>query len=310
MRALVFTRPGAVELLDVAEPQPADGEVLVRVAAVGICGSELHGIRSSNFRTPPLIMGHEFAGTLPDGGRVVVNPLLSCGTCDMCVAGRDHLCRHRSILGIHRAGAFAEWVAVPQRALHPLPPQISFETAALIEPLANAVHALNIGAPPADCRVAIIGAGTIGLVSLLVARQYTDRIVVCDTAADRLAFALRLGAAEVTDRLSGEFDLVVDAVGAPATHRDSVDRLRPGGTAVWVGLLSSDPGFDGQILVREEKRVLGSYCYTDREFGRAVELAEVVPLDWGSPFGLEDGQRIFRELMDGRHDIIKAVLRP
>lgn len=310
MRALVFTRPGTVELLDVDDPQPAPGEVLVRVGAVGICGSELHGIRSSDFRTPPLIMGHEFAGTLADGRQVVVNPLLSCGSCDMCAAGRDHLCRHRAILGIHRPGAFAEWVAVPERALHPLPAGMSFESAALIEPLANAIHAVHLAAPPRDCRVAIIGAGTIGLVSLLVAHGLSDHISVCDTAQDRLMFAKRLGAVEVGDRLAGEFDVVIDAVGAPATHRASVERLRPGGTAVWLGLLSSDPGFDGQILVREEKRVLGSYCYTDRDFDAAVQLAQTVPLDWASSFPLAEGQQIFQELMNGRHDIIKAVLRP
>lgn len=310
VRALVFTRPGVVELMDVDDPVPGSDEVLVRVRSVGICGSELHGIRRADFRSPPLIMGHEFAGTTSDGARVVVNPLLSCGDCDMCRAGSDHLCRHREILGIHRPGAFAEWVAVPRRALHPLPEGMSFETAALIEPLANAIHAVNIGGPTAGRRVAIIGAGTIGLVCMLVAAQHADRVVVCDTAEDRLEFALRLGASEVSTHLADEYDLIVDAVGASATHRSSVERLRPGGTAVWVGLLSSDPGFDGQILVREEKQVLGSYCYTDREFVQAIELAGRVRLDWASSFALDDGEKIFNELMDGRHDVIKAILQP
>src|SRR5215213_4965242 len=101
MRALVFTKPGTVELLDAPDPEPAAGEVLVKVRAVGICGSELHGIRSAGFRRPPLIMGHEFAGSTADGRRVTVNPLLSCGVCDLCLMGRDHLCRERAILGIH-----------------------------------------------------------------------------------------------------------------------------------------------------------------------------------------------------------------
>ncbi|WP_214105731.1 zinc-dependent alcohol dehydrogenase [Acrocarpospora catenulata] len=310
MRALVFTRPSTVELLEVADPRPADGEVLVKVRAVGICGSELHGIRDSGFRRPPLVMGHEFAGTTPDGRRVTANPLLSCGVCDQCRIGRDHLCRERAILGIHRPGAFAEYVAVPERALHPLPPAMSFETAALIEPLANGVHALNLARPAPGARIAVLGAGTIGLVCLLVARQLTDQVVVCDLSAERLAVAERLGATAVTTELHGEFDVVVDAVGAAATHRMSVQHLRPGGTAVWVGLLSTDAAFDGQQIVREEKHVVGSYCYTAAEFAQAVTLAGEVALDWSTTFDLADGATIFGELMAGRQDVVKALLRP
>ncbi|MFC8845910.1 MULTISPECIES: zinc-binding dehydrogenase [unclassified Micromonospora] len=310
MRALVFTRPNTVELLDVEPPVPSDAEVVVAVHAVGICGSELHGIADSHFRSPPLIMGHEFSGTTSDGRRVTVNPLLSCGTCDLCLLGRDQLCRRRQILGIHRAGAFAEYVAVPEHALHPLAPTMSFETAAMIEPLANAVHALNLARPAEGARIAVLGAGTIGLVSLLVARQYSDEVTVCDLSETRLAVAERLGAAAVGPTLTGEFDVIIDAVGASATHRLSVQRLRPGGTAVWVGLLSSDAGFDGQQIVREEKHVVGSYCYTAAEFAHAVVLAETVALDWTSSFDLADGAAIFTELMRGRQDVVKAVLRP
>lgn len=310
MRALVFTKPGTVELLNVDEPVPGPGEQLVRVAAVGICGSELHGIRNSDFRRPPLVMGHEFAGVTSDGRRVTANPLLSCGSCDMCTAGLDQLCRTRAILGIQRPGAFAEYVAVPDRALHELSDGMSFETAAMIEPLANAVHALNLAAPPAGARIAVLGAGTIGLVNLLVARRFTDDVVVCDLAPERLAIASRLGARTVGSELKGEFDVVIDAVGAAATHSISVAQLRPGGTAVWVGLLSTDAGFDGQQIVREEKRVIGSYCYTASDFAEAVKLAADVPLDWTSTFPLEDGATIFTELMHGRHDVIKALLRP
>ncbi|MEV5820232.1 alcohol dehydrogenase catalytic domain-containing protein [Micromonospora harpali] len=310
MRALVFTRPNTVELLDVAPPVPSDGEIVVAVRAVGICGSELHGIGDSHFRSPPLIMGHEFSGTTSDGRRVTVNPLLSCGTCDLCGLGREQLCRRRQILGIHRPGAFAEHVAVPEHALHPLAPTMSFETAAMIEPLANAVHALNLARPAEGARIAVLGAGTIGLVSLLVARQYSDEVTVCDLSEARLAVAERLGAAAVGPTLTGEFDVIIDAVGAAATHRLSVQRLRPGGTAVWVGLLSGDAGFDGQQIVREEKHVVGSYCYTGAEFAHAVALAETVALDWTSPFDLADGATIFTELMRGRQDVVKAVLRP
>src|SRR2546430_5873096 len=114
MRALVFTAPSVVELRDVDEPAPRPGEAVLDVAVAGICGSELHGVRTPGFRIPPLIMGHEFAGTTPDGRRVAVNPLLSCGCCDRCRAGQTQLCWQRAIIGIHRPGGFAERVAVPE----------------------------------------------------------------------------------------------------------------------------------------------------------------------------------------------------
>lgn len=162
MRAMVYTRPNVVEMQDVGFPAADDGEVLVNVANVGICGSELHGIADTEFRKPPLIMGHEFAGTTADGRRVVVNPLLSCGHCDQCMAGRDHLCRTRRIVGIHRPGAFAEAVPVPASSVHEIPDSMSFETAAMVEPLANAVHAVALARVEPDARIAVIGAGPIG----------------------------------------------------------------------------------------------------------------------------------------------------
>jgi threonine dehydrogenase-like Zn-dependent dehydrogenase len=116
VKALVFTGPSVLEVMDVAEPQPVDGEVVVEVAAAGICGSELHGVKTPGFRTPPLVMGHEFAGVTTDGRRVAVNPLVSCGECDLCRLGYVELCRKRALLGVHRPGGFAERAAVPASA--------------------------------------------------------------------------------------------------------------------------------------------------------------------------------------------------
>lgn len=310
MLALVFTAPNTVELQQLPMPEPAEGEQLVKVDAVGICGSELHGIRSTDFRTPPLIMGHEFAGTTADGRRVTVNPMLSCGRCDLCRRGQQHLCRNRGIIGIARPGAFAEYVAVPDSAIHVLPEGMSFETAAMVEPLANAVHAVGLAAAEAGCRVGVLGAGTIGLVTLLVAKQHTDDVVVADLSTDRLRLAERLGAREVVTELSGDFDVIIDAVGAAATHAASVRQLRRGGRAVWLGLLSADPGFDGQQIVRDEKLVTGSYCYTPADFAASIELARTLDLDWTTSFPLAKGDKIFTELAGGRQDVVKALLRP
>jgi len=311
VRAMVFTRPGTVEMLDVAEPEPGPDEVVLNVALAGICGSELHGIGKPGFRQPPLVMGHEFAGTTDDGTRVTVNPIGHCGSCDLCRAGADNLCRERAIVGIHRAGAFADRVAVPSGLVHPLPDGLSWEAAAMVEPLANAVHAWNLAGAPRDARVGVIGAGTIGLVSLLAARAGgAGQVTVADPTPDRQNLARRLGADEVAAQLDGEFDVVIDAVGLPVTHVASVDRLRPGGTTVWLGLMSDEPAFDSMALVRTEKTVRGSFAYTDAEFGQAIELAADVDLGWGDVFPLEQGAEIFTDLMHGRSDVVKALLQP
>jgi threonine dehydrogenase-like Zn-dependent dehydrogenase len=311
MRALVFTAPGVVEMLDVAEPTPGADEIIVTVEATGICGSELHGIRDTAFRKPPLVMGHEFVGLTEDGTRVAVNPLTSCGECDSCRRGQTNLCRKRQLLGVHRPGGFSERVAVPKKQVVALPEAIAWEAASLIEPLANAVHAWGLVASERPLNVGIIGAGTIGLVCVLVAAGASvERLVVADIAGERLAAATRLGATETAARLDGEFDVIFDCVGAEATHADSISHLRPGGTAVWLGLLSADAPFDARDVVRMEKIVRGSFAYTNDEFRTAVDLAPEVDLGWTDSFPLEQGALIFSELVGGRTDIHKAVLRP
>lgn len=307
---MVFTRPGAVEMLEVDEPEAGEDEVLVEVRAAGICGSELHGISKPGFRQPPLVMGHEFAGTTPDGRRVTVNPIIDCGDCDRCRAGRTQVCRRRAIVGIHRAGAFAERVAVPARLVHELPDAVSFEVAAMVEPVANAVHAWRLAQAPQAARVAVLGAGTIGLVTLLVAKHHGAEVTVTDLADDRLAVAGRLGADRTGAALDGEYDVIVDAVGAADTHRASLEHLVPGGTTVWLGLLSTDPGFDAQDALRQEKTVRGSFAYTDDDFREALALASTLDLGWADTFALDAGAAIFTQLMEGRSDVVKALLRP
>jgi alcohol dehydrogenase len=307
---MVFTKPGTVEMLDVETPEPAGGETLIDVVAAGICGSELHGISEPGFRQPPLVMGHEFVGTTPDGQRVVVNPIVSCEACDMCSSGHDQLCRNRSIVGIHRSGGFAQRVAVPTEQLHELPGTLSWDAAALIEPLANALHVWRLAGEPKGARVGIIGAGPIGLVCQLVAQRDAGEVMITDLSEDRLALAPKLGDVQTGKALDGEFDVVVDAVGASVTHRASVEHLKPSGTTVWIGLLSDDAGFVSRDLVRWEKKVLGSFAYPRRDFADAVQLASEVDLSWTTSFPLDEGAAIFTELMNGRSDVVKAVLRP
>jgi threonine dehydrogenase-like Zn-dependent dehydrogenase len=310
---MVYTAPLELQLLDVDLGAAGDGDVVVKVHSSGICGSELEGIRSrSPFRVPPLVMGHEFAGIREDTGeRVVVNPIVACHTCDLCLRGQANLCRDRAVIGIHRPGGFAERVAVPAGNCHAIPDAMGWEQAGLVEPLANAVHAWRLIAHRTPARVGILGAGTIGLVSLLVARgRGAMDVAVADLSEGRLAVAQRLGATETGPALEGEFDVIFDCVGAPATRRASVELLRPGGATVWVGLHAEEPSFDSLAFTRAEKTIHGSFAYTDQDFRAAVRLAATVDPFWVTTLPLEQGVEIFTELMNGRTDVVKAQLTP
>lgn len=309
MKALVFTDVGKVKVLDVDEPVPAAGETLVHVAASGICGSELHGVRAPGFRKPGLVMGHEFCGTTDDGRRVVVNPLLSCGHCESCRSGATEICRDRALVGVNRWGGFAERVAVPDSTLHELPDDMPWKTAALVEPLANAVHALNLAGRPR--RVGIIGAGAIGLVCLLIGAAQGCDVHVADVDDHRRGLAGRLGATQVSDRLVGEYDVVLDAVGSSATRQMSVDRLRPGGLALWLGLQESRVELTAaNDAVRWQRHILGSFGYRSAEFAEALRLVPRLNIDWTSSFPLSSGAVIFNRLMNGDRSVTKALLNP
>lgn len=287
--ALVFTGPGAVELQDVANPDVPEGWVPIMVRASGICGSELHGFRSVGFRRPSLVMAHELAGETPDGRRVVVNPLLSCGECDLCHRERPELCRQRQLLGVHVGGGFADRAAVPSSAVHEIPDDMSWETAALIEPLANAVHAWPQVDQRSVERVAVDGAGAIGLVSLLVAlREGLGDVTVVDRSTSRPDLAARLGARACASQLDAEYDVVVDAVGSSQTRATAVARVRPGGTSVWLGLAEAGAGFDGNDPVRGEKCVVGSFGYSPEDFATAVSLASSLDVGSATAITMED----------------------
>src|SRR5438128_6032222 len=245
MRALVWRGQRRMSVEAVDEPRQRDDEVIVQPEAAGICGSEIEGYlgRMSN-RTPPLVMGHEFAGTVAAAGgragrewsgrRVAVNPLLSCRSCARCVAGERNLCAQRRLIGVHVAGGFAERVAVPAANLVALPDRADARTGALVEPLANAVHAMGLARRLVAAEVVVVlGAGTIGLFALHAARAAGIADVrVVEPFAERRAFALAAGARSAladAGALARErsADLVIDAVGAGSTRRAALDAVRP-----------------------------------------------------------------------------------
>jgi threonine dehydrogenase-like Zn-dependent dehydrogenase len=315
MHAMVYTAPLELKILEVEEPQPGPGEIVVEVSAVGICGSELEGFASqSPFRVPPLIMGHEFSGRrLDTGERVVINPLINCGRCDLCLRGLTNLCRVRAIIGIHRGGGFAQRVAVPETNCYALPEDVSIAGAALVEPLANAIHAFKLTQLYDACplRVGVIGAGTLGFVTALVAhRRGVPAVEISDLSPARREFAKATGASAIGERLDGEFDVIFDTVGTAATRASSVELLRPGGTALWIGLHGPESGVDGLGLIRNEKRILGTFCYQDVDFRAAIVQAAELDLTGVATYPLENGVDVFERLVAGDVSSLKSMLLP
>jgi len=300
MKALVYRGAGDVALEDRPLPQPGPGEQRVRVAAAGLCGSDLqlmaHGGASL---PPPLVLGHEFGGTLDDGRFVVVNPMLACGQCERCARGWSYLCPERRVLGFRQPGGFAEHVVVPARNVVPAPGLTPLQ-AALVEPVANGVHAWHRAGRPA-AGVAVIGAGSVGMSLLHVLRSHgVGDITVVDPLPARRDHAAAAGAHRVQDALHGVFEAVFDAAGTQATRRDALACTAPGGTVALIGLHDDVIGLSAATLIVGDRTLAGCFAYTDAEFTEAVELARSLHAPWAElvPFGEAD--RAVRQLLGGR----------
>ena len=344
MQALVWLGPRKIVQREEPMPQLEAGEVLISIGAAGICGSELSGFLGHNsLRVPPLIMGHECAGHVVQvtegtfatgeaatvGARVTFNPLVVCGTCDLCLAGRSNLCRRRQLVGAHRPGGFAQFVAVPARQCYPLPERspasLSLVAGSLAEPLACSIRAVaHSGIKPQE-RLLILGAGPIGLFAVAAARaRGVEQIIVTDVAPHRLEIAQRWGARDVIDageqdvvaclqeRYPGGVDSVIDAVGATSVRTQAIRAVVPGGRAVLIGLHEEESVLPANYLIRQEVTVTGSFAYTDSDFSQAIDFlvrGVVQPsADWLEERPLSDGPSAFAELVDGKARTAKIVL--
>lgn len=341
MDALVWTAPSRMEIQETAVPAPGAGEVLVEVAAVGICGSELSGYLGQNsLRVPPLIMGHEFsgrvvqvgagvssAGPLAPGARVAVNPLINCGDCLMCDAGLPNLCQRRRIIGAHCAGGFACYVVVPATQCWSMPEDMTDIAGALVEPLACAVRAVRHAQGQPANPLLILGAGTIGLCCLAVARvEGVGAIVISDRVEERLRIAHAWGATATVDGSAADAQqhfraalpqgaaCVIDAVGSTVTRALALQLVRPGGRVVYIGLHDESSPLAANYLVRQEITIQGSFSYTPSDFAWAMDLLTsgiVAPdADWIQVRPLADGAAAFAGLIDGTISTPKIILRP
>jgi threonine dehydrogenase-like Zn-dependent dehydrogenase len=331
MKALVYTGPLALELRDLPEPVLGSDEALIRVEAVGVCGSDMHAYHGHDGRRPaPLVLGHEAAGRIVggprDGERVAVNPLVVCGRCAACESGRSHLCPRREILSMPpRPGAFADYVAAPLRNLEPIPDNFPAEKAALAEPVAVSYHAVNqgtrlLGRPLSGARTVVFGGGAIGLAAALVLiMQGAAEVHLIEPNASRRATAARSGricchAPGDRDEPSADSaDLVVDAVGARATREAASRIVKPGGVIVHVGLLPGQEGLDVRKITLQEVVVTGSYCYTAQDFRDVVQAlasGRLGALDWTESRALGDAPGAFADIDENRIAAAKLILLP
>ncbi len=301
MKALLLTAPSQLEFVDFATPVPADDEVLLRIRACGICGSDIHGWDgSTGRRRPPLIMGHEASGEIVAvgprverwraGDRVTFDSTISCGACSYCREDHINLCENRRVVGVAPAefrqhGAFAEFLALPPRILYPLPDALSFQHAAMVEPVSIAVHAVQrVRLAPTDT-VVVIGSGMIGLFVVQALRWAgAKKIIAVDLAENRLALARELGAtdtiksdtcdvaAEVTRLTGGRgADHAFEVVGLSSTFNLAITTLRRGGSLVLVGNLAPKIDFPLQIVVNRELTLHGS-CASSGEYPLCLDL--------------------------------------
>lgn len=343
MKALIFTQPYCFEYSDFPDPSIGDDDILVRVKACGICGSDVQGSTGkTGRRIPPLIMGHEAAGVIEamggnvkgfsKGERVCFDSTVYCSQCESCRRGWYNRCEKRQVLGVStpafkRHGAFAEYVAVPWWIVTGIPDPMSFLQAALLEPVSIALHAVNRSPDLAGKTVVVIGAGTIGLFILQTARlRGAARVIVSDINEFRLEVARKLGAhvtvnpakADLRETVLRETsgkgaDVVFEVVGYAATFKNGVSVTKIGGHITAVGNLEKTAEFDLQELVARELTFTGSYA-SSGEFRDGIVIVASGEINVESLISdvipLREGQRAFDRLLKADENLLKIVLEP
>ncbi len=343
MRALILRAYNNLEIIEMPRPTVGPDDVLVRVKACGICGSDVHGMDgSTGRRIPPVVMGHEAAGIVSAtgervtrfrvGDRVTFDSTIYCGECYFCRKGHVNLCENRQVLGVsvpeyRRNGAFAEFVAVPERIVYALPDALSFEEAAMIEAVSVAVHAVGLTPVKLGDAGVVVGAGMIGLLAVQALRNAgCGMIAAVDVDAARLELAKSLGADYVFDsratdvsaalfKLTGGrgADVAVECVGAAEAVQTAVSSLRKGGAATLVGNIAPQVPLPLQTVVTRQLRLQGS-CASAGEYPACIDLLarkaiRVDPLI-SATAPLDDGPVWFDRLYRREPGLMKIILQP
>lgn len=323
MKALIYTGPETLDYGEFADPSPGEGEHLIHVESVGICGSDMHAYLGHDERRPaPLILGHEVAGSLAaNDKRVTINPLVTCGTCHYCQQGRDNLCTTRQIISMPpREGGFAEQVALPERNLVDVPDHITSDQAALAEPIACGWHGVRLAKElmgeigPA----LVIGGGAIGMgAALSLIAQGGQSVLVAEPNAERRQYLIDTCGLNTMDPdglvAADQFEIVFDAVGYEATRAQASRHAAPGGVIVHIGLGSATGGLDIRRMTLREITFIGTYTYTAsdfRETAQAMFDGRLGALDWTETRPLSEGARAFADIRAGKVAAPKIILRP
>ena len=337
MKALVYTQPGEMQLLDRPMPALATGEVVLKIEAVGICGSDMHAWHGHDPRRKPgLVLGHEFVGTIAEtaavgfdtGTRWTGNPLITCGPpsplCEYCVQGRNNLCANRTMVGMTRPGAYAEYMSIPAASLIAMPQHMPATAAALTEPAATAWHAINLSMralvrPLHECRVLVIGGGAIGMLAALLLKHLgVQRLTVTElNPLRRQTLQQAVGCEAIDPRESplpeAGFDCVMDAVGSKITRQQAFAAIKPGGVIMHVGLQDWASEIDMRKLTLAEITLLGTYTYTTADLRATVDALHrgvFGALDWVEERSLAQGPQAFVDLDQGKSASAKIVLKP
>jgi L-iditol 2-dehydrogenase len=341
LKAFVKTgsQPGEADVRDVPVAEPGPGEVLLRVASCGVCGSDLHAFRSDagfEWIRTPVTLGHEFSGTVEavgpgvtrvsPGDRVVVIAIQGCGRCDTCLAGSTQLCPERELVGLSQDGGMAEYVVEPEQHLVPVPKGLDLTVAALCEPLAVAVHAVAVRADvkPGQ-KVVVSGPGPIGVLCAMLADSIGAEVLLTGVGQDsvsRLPAAERVGLRtanlsekplekHMRDGFGQAPDVWIESSGSVRALSSALESVQPGGTIVVVGLYAEEMRFFPTTAVRRELSMLFSYACNYVDYQAALDLLARGAIDPGpllSKYALEDAPEAFEAVAKGQ--TVKAILVP
>lgn len=330
MKALVYTGTQSMDYRDEPSPQAPAGESLVTIEASGICGSDMHAWHGHDARrVPPMILGHELAGVVQGGAhagkRVAINPLVTCGQCRECRAGLPNLCASRDLLGLGRAGGYAETVSVPDSNLFDIPDSLTSIHASLMEPTAVSLHAIHLAEkilsrPISECRTLVIGGGAIGaLAALLLTQKGASHISIAETSPLRRGSLKTMCDAHVYDPMGkstpkpDSFELVVDAVGSGATRKAASALVHTGGVISHIGLQDNEAGLDTRRLTLQEVSFVGNYTYNLSDLQASLDLlanGAIGDLSWVEVRALSEGAQAFKDIHNVKTPAPKIVLLP
>ena len=341
MKALTLEAYNQLNYGDAPDPEFGNNDVLIRVNACGICGSDIHGMDgSTGRRIPPIIMGHEAAGTISSigsdvtdwqiGDRVTFDSTIYCGSCEYCSTGKVNLCENRKVLGVspgeyRQHGAFAEYVSVPERILYKIPDNLSFEEAAFVEPVSIALHGVNRTPVKDGDTAVVIGSGMIGLLVIQALRiKGASKIIAVDIDPEKIKASLKVGAdhgiisndktiEEIKALTKDGADIAMEVVGMSPTLNLAIESVRKGGSIGIIGNIQNKTEFPLQSVVTRELTIYGS-CASECEYKESLELianGSIKVRDMITAIApLSEGAEWFKRLYDGREDMLKVILRP